>query len=133
MLRAVKWQIQQISGEEKMVLKTGEVHTTHIYFITTLKTGNINLEGLSIKAKLIILPMCWSKQTEDKQKNVNVTVTEMSILLLKQFPAIWKSWLLGFLGLFWAFPESDLLQFMKQQDQAGQAYRDRALEWNTTF
>lgn len=54
------------------------------------------------------------------------------ILLLKQFPAIWKSGLLGFLGSFRAFPESDLLQSMEKQDRAGQADRHHALGWKTT-
>jgi len=59
-LHAVKQQIQQIPGEEKMALKTEEVHATNIYFINTLKKGNVNLEGLSVKAKLTALPMCES-------------------------------------------------------------------------
>lgn len=60
MLHAVKQQIQQIPGEEKMALKMEEVHTINIYFINTLKKGNVNLEGLYVKAKLTGLSMCKS-------------------------------------------------------------------------
>ena len=60
MLHAVKQQIQQIPGEEKMPLKTEEVRTTNMYFSNSLKKGNVNLEGLSVKAKLRALPICKS-------------------------------------------------------------------------
>lgn len=86
MLHAAKQHIQQIPGEEKMALKTEEVHTTNVYFMNTLKKGSVNLEGLSIKTKLTALPTCKEQRIS---KNVDVTVTKISLILLpKLFPNI---------------------------------------------
>lgn len=56
----VRQHTQQIPKEERMSLKTEEVHATTMCFINTLKKENVNLEGLSVKAKLTALPMSKS-------------------------------------------------------------------------
>lgn len=53
----VRQHTQQIPEEERMSLKTEEVHATTMYFINTLKKENVHLEGLSVKAKLTPLSM----------------------------------------------------------------------------